>query len=234
MRDWSAVLAISLALLVPTISYGRGGQTRSIRSGGSGGGNVGNASSSSGRSVHVRNYTRGDGTQVHAYDRSAPGTASGKTSSGKSTRSVSGDTGSSSKNLADQAFGPALTPPASLVRHGSIVGTYGNSTGSATKSKATNTTNPSNVNSPANQTAAGNIQFVGGYPWLALAYSSSYLNPDTAAQRQYGALVSNARNLMRAGIYPEAAAILQRVIENAPGTRIARVAQRLLSQIPVQ
>ena len=69
---------------------------------------------------------------------------------------------------------------------------------------------------------------------LGLALSSGYLNPDTAAQRQYGGLVSNARNLIRAGIYPEAAALLQRVINNVPGTRIAGVAQQLLSRIPVQ
>src|SRR4051794_37443140 len=34
------------------------------------------SSSSSGKAVHVREYTRKDGTVVHAHDRRAPGTAS--------------------------------------------------------------------------------------------------------------------------------------------------------------
>jgi hypothetical protein len=225
MRAWSAVLIVSLALLAPSSSYGRGGISRGARSSGSSGGG----------SVHVRGYTRRDGTQVGSYNRSAPGTASGKTASSKSTRSSSSNT----KSLADEAFSPAITPPASLVSHGSISGSTGASSTTNSRSNAAalpsaNTTNSSNANQLANQTAAGNLQFLGGYPVLGLALSSGYANPDTAAQRQYGGLVSNARNLIRAGIYPEAAALLQRVINNVPGTRIAGVAQQLLSRMPVQ
>ncbi len=234
MRAWSAVLIVSLALLAPTSSYGRGGISRGVRSNGfSGGSSSGN---NSGGSVHVRNYTRRDGTQVGSYNRSAPGTASGKTVSSKSTRSSSSSSNSSNKSLADEAFGPALTPPASLVSHGSISGSTGGSSTANSKSNAAAlpSANTTNSSSNANQTAAGNLQFLGGYPVLGLALSSGYLNPDTAAQRQYGGLVSNARNLIRAGIYPEAAALLQRVINEVPGTRIAGVAQQLLSRIPVQ
>jgi hypothetical protein len=223
MRTWSAVLIVSLALFAPSSSYGRGGISRGARSSGfSGGSNVAN---SSGRSV--RSSTRRDGSQV-----------SGKTASSKSTRSSSSN--SNTKSLADEAFSPAITPPASLVSHGSISGSTGTSSTTNSKSSAAllpsaNTTNSSsNANQLANQTAAGNLQFLGGYPVLGLALSSGYLNQDTAAQRQYGGLVSNARNLIRAGIYPEAANLLQRVINNVPGTRIAGVAQQLLSRIPVQ
>jgi len=229
MRAWSGVLIVSLALFAPSSSYGRGGISRGARSSGfSGGSNVAN---SSGRSV--RSSTRRDGSQV-----------SGKTASSKSTRSNSSSTSSNNnKSLADEAFGPVLTSPASLVSHGSISGSTGTSSTTNSKSSAAlpsaNTTNSSSnvnqlANQAANQTAAGNLQFLGGYPVLGLALSSGYLNQDTAAQRQYGGLVSNARNLIRAGIYPEAANLLQRVINNVPGTRIAGVAQQLLSRIPVQ
>jgi hypothetical protein len=238
MRAWSAVLIVSLALFAPSSSYGRGGISRGGHSSGFSGGFSGGGSygSNSGGSVHVRSYTRRDGTQVGSYNRSAPGTASDKTASSKSTRSSSSG---STKSLADEAFGPVLTPPSSLVSHGSISGSTGASSTTNTKSNAAslpsaNTTNSSNANQAANQTAASNLQFLGGYPVLGLALSSGYLNPDTAAQRQYSGLVSNARNLIRAGIYPEAAALLQRVINNVPGTRIAGVAQQLLSRIPIQ
>jgi hypothetical protein len=223
MRTWSVVLIVSFALFAPSSSYGRGGTSRGVRSSGfSGGSSVGN---SSGGSVHVRSYTRRDGTQVGSYNRSAPGSASSKTASSTSTRS------SSSKNLADEAFGPALTPPASLVSHGTFSGgtTATSNTNNKSSTPSANTTNSSN----ANQTSAGPLQFVGGYPVFGLPLTSGWLNPDTAAQRQYGGLVSNARNLIRAGIYPEAAALLQRVINEVPGTRIAGVAQQLLSRIPV-
>ncbi len=231
MRAWSAVLIVSLALLAPSTSFGRGGISRGVRSNGfSGGSSSGN---NSGGSVHVRSYTRRDGTQVGSYNRSAPRTASGKTASSKSTRSSSSN---STKSLAGEAFGPAPTPPASLVSHGSISGSTGGSSTANSKSNAAAlpSANTTNSSSNSNQTAAGNLQFLGGYPVLGLALSSGYLNPDTAAQRQYGGLVSNARNLIRAGIYPEAAALLQRVINEVPGTRIAGVAQQLLSRIPVQ
>jgi hypothetical protein len=228
MRVWSAVLIVSLALFAPTSSYGRGGISRGARSsGGFGGG--GSSSNNSGGGVHVRSYTRRDGTQVGSYNRSAPGTASGKTASSKSTRSNSS---SNNKSLADEAFGPVLTPPASLVSHGSISGstTVSSTTSSKSSAPSANTTN----SSTANQTAASNLQFLGGYPVLGLALSSGYLNPDTAAQRQYGGLVSNARNLIRSGIYPPAVTLLQRVIAGAPGTRIAGKAQRLLATVPAQ
>lgn len=67
MCAWSAVLIVSLALLAPSTSFGRGGISRGVRSNGfSGGSSSGN---NSGGSVHVRSYTRRDGTQVGSYNR---------------------------------------------------------------------------------------------------------------------------------------------------------------------
>ena len=57
-------------------------------------------------------------------------------------------------------------------------------------------------------------------------------DPNTAAERTYRGLLHNAKELIRAGVYPAAINDLQRIINGAPGTRIAAEAQRLLARIP--
>jgi hypothetical protein len=58
------------------------------------------------------------------------------------------------------------------------------------------------------------------------------LNPDAAAQRTYGPILHNAKQLIKAGLYAPAAGFLRRIINGAPGTRIAAEAQRLLTALP--
>jgi hypothetical protein len=45
-------------------------------------------------------------------------------------------------------------------------------------------------------------------------------------------MLHNAKQLIRAGIYGPAAQYLRRIINGAPGTRIAAEAQRLLAALP--
>lgn len=226
MRPWTAVLILTLALFVPPASYGRGGgnHSRGSRSNGSGLSSP-ESSGSSTKSVHVRSYTRKDGTVVQNYDRSAPGTSSGKSRSTKS---------SASRSLADDdAFAPLLAPKGSTVSRSAITPTFSQS-GSSSTSPAIQTspqsTTPTTGGNQTTQTPT--IQFVNGFPFPFGVPWTSYADPETAARRQYGPLVANARNLIRAGVYSPAAQLLQRVIAGAPGTRIAGDAQRLLASIP--
>ncbi len=69
MRKVAVVL-----LLLSSFVYGKGGHSRS-------------SGSTSGKTVHVRGYTRKDGTYVAPYDRSSPGSAA--SSSGTFPRSSS-------------------------------------------------------------------------------------------------------------------------------------------------
>jgi hypothetical protein len=66
-----------------------------------------------------------------------------------------------------------------------------------------------------------------------LPYGSTSLDPNVSAQRTYGYLLRNARQLIQAGLYAPAANYLQRIIAGAPGTRIANEAQQLLMRLPV-
>src|SRR5262249_43546254 len=105
----------------------------------------------------------------------------------------------------------------------------------STSSKINPSTLPNGKSS--NSTAKGTgttpntvtIQFVNGWPfWFPLGW----VDPETLARRQYGPLVTNARYLISAGVFPQAVQLLQRVIAGAPGTRIAAEAERLLATIP--
>ena len=98
------------------------------------------------------------------------------------------------------------------------------STSSTTKTPATNATNGT-VQSPAQS-------LVTVSPFGISPYAGS-LDPNTAAQRTYGYLLRNARQLIQAGLYGPAAAYLHRIINGAPGTRIAAEAQQLLAALPV-
>ncbi len=66
-------------------------------------------------------------------------------------------------------------------------------------------------------------------PYLGIPLTQ---DPNTAAERTYRGLLHNAKELIRAGVYPAAMNDLQRIINGAPGTRIATEAQRLLARIP--
>jgi hypothetical protein len=72
-------VALFLPLSVTAQKGGRGGRTSSSKSSSS--------KSSSGKTVHVKGYTRKDGTYVPPYDRAAPGSGSSSTASSRSTGS---------------------------------------------------------------------------------------------------------------------------------------------------
>jgi len=67
-------------------------------------------------------------------------------------------------------------------------------------------------------------------PYVTMPLST---DPNTAAQRTYGPILHNAKQLIKAGLYTPAATYLQRIITGAPGTRIAAEAQRLLARLPI-
>jgi hypothetical protein len=219
MRPLTAVLILALTFFAPPASHGRGG----ARSGGHRSSGFWSSAdqtvTNSNKSVHVRGYTKKDGTVVHGYDRSAPGTGSAKS---RSTQSAS------TSSLADDAFGSPRVTAQPQVSHGAM------GSGVA-QSASSQTVSPSSTSSTTNGTSSNNTpQFVNGFPFPAGAAWTLGVDPETAARRQFGPLVTNARNLIRAGVYPQAVALLQRVIAGAPGTRIAGEAQRLLTKVPAQ
>jgi hypothetical protein len=72
------------------------------------------------------------------------------------------------------------------------------------------------VQSPAQSTVTTNPLTVSPYVTVPLS-----TDPNTAAQRTYGPILHNAKQLIKAGLYTPAATYLQRIITGAPGTRIA-------------
>jgi hypothetical protein len=228
MRTRTAVLLVTLALLAPPAYGGRGGSShaRGARAGGFGGSDF---SGGSNKAVHVHGYTRNNGTAVQDYDRSAPGTASSS-----KTRSTKSDPTSS--NLDDTALTPTLAPKGLTAAPGGFSSRVVPGSTATSSTPATTQTVPSAATTNGSQTTtpnANNVQFVNGFPFYlpwALGYST---DPNTLAQRQYGHLVSNARSLIQAGVYPPAVKLLQRVIAGAPPTtRVAVQARNLLASIP--
>src|SRR5262249_6090341 len=131
----------------------------------------------------------------------------------------------------NETFTPKLAPKGTTAPNASPL------TGSTTSATASNTTSAVNLpnsisttNNPTNPANTNTVQFVNGFPFLI---PWGYTDPDTLARRQYGALLSNARALIRAGVYPQAVQLLQRVINGAPPTtRVAVEARNLLASIP--
>jgi hypothetical protein len=89
---------------------------------------------------------------------------------------------------------------------------------------------PSSSQTGTAQTAATTTG-IGVSPYLSYPLAAS-ADPNTAAQQQYGYMLHNAKQLIRAGMYSQAATYLQRIMTGAPGTRIAAQAQRLLASLP--
>jgi hypothetical protein len=215
MRARTAVLILTFAILVPSLSFGRGGTRSSSHSSGS-----------SGKSVHVHSYTKMDGTHVQEHDRSAPGSGGGTARAKRSSHASS---------KAGTELGQTLTPESSVVSHSKTLssGTIASrptTTASQNSANARPSTATTNSNLGAQTPTVG---FVGGYPFVYGLPWSSGMDPESAARRQFGPLVSNASNLIRAGVYAPAVELLRRVITGAPGTRIAARAQRLLAGIPL-
>jgi predicted Zn-dependent protease len=58
-------------------------------------------------------------------------------------------------------------------------------------------------------------------------------HPSEAAREQFGGLLGDAQNLIKAGIYSDAEEKLRRIINGAPGTEIAAEAKQVLESISV-
>lgn len=58
------------------------------------------------------------------------------------------------------------------------------------------------------------------------------IDPEEAAQKEFGALLSNAKKLAKARIYSSARTYFERIIREAAGTAIAAEAKRELDGLP--
>jgi hypothetical protein len=134
----------------------------------------------------------------------------------------------STSKIADDLFTPSLPRTGSQTSR-SPLPAIGSSSGTASTATTNTLTQPTKTNGNNTTTPTNTIQFVNGYPFW---YGLSVADTETVARRQYGPIVSNARNLIRAGIYPQAVTLLQRVIAAVPATRIGAEAQALLNSIP--
>jgi hypothetical protein len=116
-------------------------------------------------------------------------------------------------------------------------GSTSSTNGSWSSRHKSNTSANSSTNTPTNATNTSlqtpAVGTVGVNPLGLLPYASTSLDPNVTAQRTYGYLLRNARQLIQAGLYAPAANYLQRIIAGAPGTRIAAEAQQLLMRLPV-
>lgn len=203
-----AVVALSLVALTSESVHARGG----------------------GRSGHSRSYNFGNSGywQGSGYDNSSAGT-------GFSSRSRS-----SSRIAKASGRGNGLASGQN--------GTAASATTTSVTTKTTRTiTGPSTPTTSAQQTAAqtnttptkasvGSVQSptqsaVTVSPFAISPYAIP-LDPNTAAQNTYRAMLHNAKELIKAGIYGPATTYLHRIISGAPGTRIANEAQRLLASLP--
>jgi TolA-binding protein len=99
---------------------------------------------------------------------------------------------------------------------------------SATTTQPTTKAGVGTAQSPAQSTVTTSPLTVS--PYVSIPLST---DPNTAAQRTYGPILHNAKQLIKAGLYTPAATYLQRIITGAPGTRIAAEAQRLLAKLPI-
>jgi len=169
-------------------------------------------SNSAGGTVHVHGYYRKDGTYVQSYDRTAPGTGS---------RSFSRSAGNTTSTDA-----PSFATPAAIVR---TLTTTKPTAITATNPSSTNATNASTGTTPSPVQPTVTTSPVTVTPFVTVPI---VVNPDAAAQRTYGAVLHNAKQLIKAGLYGPAADYLRRIINGAAGTRIAAEAQRLLASLP--
>jgi hypothetical protein len=108
-------------------------------------------------------------------------------------------------------------------------------TGTATTSAQPTTPTKAGVGSLHSQAQTPTTNTVTTNPVSISPFAGAPLStdPNTMAQRTYRGLLHNAKELIKVGMYAPAAADLQRIINGAPGTRIAAEAQRLLAKLPV-
>jgi TolA-binding protein len=150
-------------------------------------------------------------------------------SSGSTRRSHANATSTSSVTSNAPSTGLGATASTGTGTGNSSSGTSTAGTTKWTHSAANQSTTSTNPNGVSLQSPLQPTITVS--PFAISPYSVS-LDPNTQAQNMYGALLNNAKQLIKAGIYSGAAADLQRIINGVPGTRIANEAQRLLASLP--
>jgi hypothetical protein len=190
-----------------------------------------------GDSVYARGGMRGRGNFAFgnsAFQRYYNPNAGSQYSS--NYRGSSGTTGNSSRqrnwNSSEQS---SQTPvqTSTTTRNSTITG--GNTSATTSTQQATTSPIVSNTAQSQTQPATTTTTPFTITPSLTIPLATTGLatDPNTSAQRTYGALLHNAKLLIRAGVYGAAATDLKRIITGAPGTRIAAEAQRLLSTLPI-
>jgi hypothetical protein len=177
-----------------------------------GGARSGRANNGFGGSVSVHGYYRDNGTYVAPYTRNSPGTGGSKSS------------GRTNAVMAGQTVATPIVPTRTLT---STTGTMTTLTNTSSKTPTATTASTAASPAPVQPTVTTNPLTVS--PYLAVPLN---LSPDASAQRTYGPILHNAKQLIKAGLYGPAAGYLRRIINGAPGTRIAAEAQRLLAALP--
>jgi TolA-binding protein len=164
------------------------------------------------------NYYPGGAGTVSSHYR-----GSSRTSSRKSSNSAGNSLSSEETSSASTGAIANIT-----TRHGGTLGA-GSSTSTTKQTTATTpaTSNPATASSQT-QPLVSSLP-LGITPTLGIPLSQ---DPNTSAERTYRGLLHNAKELIRAGVYPAAINDLQRIINGAPGTKVAAEAQRLLARIP--
>jgi hypothetical protein len=205
-----AAVAVALVTLTANSVHGRGGMRghSSFRYNFGGGG------------FSAGNYYPSGNQTVSSHYRGSFGTSS---RSSKKSASKAGNTLSSEENST------ASTGTTATVTKRRPTLTSGSTTSTTQQTAATTPTASNTASSQTTTTPLVTSVPIGIAPGLSYPLSQ---DPNTTAERSYRGLLHNAKVLIKAGIYPPAVNDLQRIINGAPGTRIAAEAQRLLSTIP--
>ena len=201
-----AAVAVALVTLTADTVHGRGGMR--------------------GHSTFRYNFGSGGYSAGDSYSSGARTVSSHyRDSSGSSSRKSSNSAGNSLSS--EETTSTSTGAIANVTKHGA--GAFGSTTSTTQQTTTPVTSNPATTSSQTQTQPLVSSLPLGITPTLGIPLSQ---DPNTAADRTYRGLLHNAKELIRAGVYPPAINDLQRIINGAPGTRVAAEAQRLLARIP--
>jgi hypothetical protein len=182
----------------------------------------GSTSSWSGSSTHVRGYTRKEGTHVEPHERSnADHNFSNNWSTKGNTNPFTGKEGT--RETPPGQSGSKTHSSGISVRPGQGVGNFGPNSASTFSSQV-----------PQNRTFIQPPS--GGSPNIETAQANSRVNtdeskPTLATPARYHATLSNARSLIKHGLYGPPETYLRRIMDGARCTPIAAEAQVQLDHL---
>ncbi len=201
-----AAVAVALVTLTADTVHGRGGMR--------------------GHSTFRYNFGSGGYSAGDSYSSGARTVSSHyRDSSGSSSRKSSNSAGNSLSS--EETTSTSTGAIANVTKRGA--GAFGSTTSTTQQTTTPVTSNPATTSSQTQTQPLVSSLPLGITPTLGIPLSQ---DPNTAADRTYRGLLHNAKELIRAGVYPPAINDLQRIINGAPGTRVAAEAQRLLARIP--